>query len=355
MNTENVSGYLAVTDPTVNEDYPEKTHEIIVRGETIHVTFKLGEKKILPFEQAIKFQKAGFPVEDAEGNGIDLPVVPSDSVVASLNKDECVARFSELKTDALKVRAAQKAGGELYLDATEEDRKEIIAFLIGTESDTIDDEDDLIEDEEEGGDEIDVSDAPSPEEEAAATAADEQAKRIGALIEKYGAVRWDNDPAADGAPFDQVIVSFFGGEDGNTLLAHGTVAKLEAEPVPSAEPTPDTSTAEGQEGQPSEEPATDTAGAEGTAPAETDTNTSDGQPDAEEAPAEGNVGDTTFTLDQVEGATDEAMRLAAEHGIALQDVTGTGEDGNILVGDVEAYIEKNFPKDGEAEAKPDAE
>lgn len=46
------------------------------------------------------------------------------------------------------------------------------------------------------------------------------------------------------------------------------------------------------------------------------------------------------------------MRLAVENGIDLKDVEGTGEDGNVLVGDVETYIEKNFPK---AEGQPDAE
>lgn len=38
-------------------------------------------------------------------------------------------------------------------------------------------------------------------------------------------------------------------------------------------------------------------------------------------------------------ATDAAVELAAEHGIDMADVEGTGEDGRILKSDVEAAVE----------------
>ena len=38
-------------------------------------------------------------------------------------------------------------------------------------------------------------------------------------------------------------------------------------------------------------------------------------------------------------ATDAAVELAAEHGVILADIEGTGEDGRVLVGDVRRYIE----------------
>ena len=43
--------------------------------------------------------------------------------------------------------------------------------------------------------------------------------------------------------------------------------------------------------------------------------------------------------DEVE-ATDEARELAAEHGLDLATVAGSGKDGRVLVGDVRALIEE---------------
>jgi pyruvate/2-oxoglutarate dehydrogenase complex dihydrolipoamide acyltransferase (E2) component len=53
----------------------------------------------------------------------------------------------------------------------------------------------------------------------------------------------------------------------------------------------------------------------------------------------------TFTLEEVEGATDSAIRLASENGIDINDVVGTGKDGNVLKKDVEDYIEANKPEE----------
>lgn len=39
-------------------------------------------------------------------------------------------------------------------------------------------------------------------------------------------------------------------------------------------------------------------------------------------------------------ATDAARELAAEHGIDLDDVEGTGDDGRVLKGDVAALIDE---------------
>jgi pyruvate/2-oxoglutarate dehydrogenase complex dihydrolipoamide acyltransferase (E2) component len=47
------------------------------------------------------------------------------------------------------------------------------------------------------------------------------------------------------------------------------------------------------------------------------------------------------TLDQAPDApvaTEAAMALAAEHGVDLREVEGTGEDGRVLVADVEAVL-----------------
>ncbi len=47
----------------------------------------------------------------------------------------------------------------------------------------------------------------------------------------------------------------------------------------------------------------------------------------------------TFTVDEVLSASDAAIKLASENDVELENVTGTGKDGNITKGDVEAYIE----------------
>jgi hypothetical protein len=58
--------------------------------------------------------------------------------------------------------------------------------------------------------------------------------------------------------------------------------------------------------------------------------------DENEAAAE-----STFTVKEILAATDEAIALAAQHGIDLKLVTGTGKDGNIKKSDVANYIEAN--------------
>jgi hypothetical protein len=209
MDTTTDQKFLRVIDSSVTEEYPKRVHEIVLNGTIIEVPFTLGVPTILPFEQGIKFMKDGFKVEATDGSSLDLPVIPTDNVVASLAKDECVAKFSELRIGALKLRAAQRHGGEIFASCTDQDRKELVSFLsdskIGedeTVADTVDGEDDLIDDEDE----------------------------------------------------DET---------------------------------------------------------------------------------------STFTVDEVQTATDGAIALLADYGIELSAVTGTGKNGNVLVGDVKDYIEKN--------------
>lgn len=55
-------------------------------------------------------------------------------------------------------------------------------------------------------------------------------------------------------------------------------------------------------------------------------------------PDETAVEELTDEIDFEDFATDDARALAAEHGIDLLDVEGTGKDGRILVRDVKALI-----------------
>jgi len=122
---------LLVVDSSVTEEVTERTHEIIVGGELIPVTFKHGEDTILPFEQGVKFMSDGFTVTECDGLELALPAVASDNVAAQISSDECIAKYTELNINSLKLRAAQKEGGEIYLDADDADREDIIAFIVG--------------------------------------------------------------------------------------------------------------------------------------------------------------------------------------------------------------------------------
>ncbi len=142
--------FLEVIDSSTTETHRERTHDIIVNGEVIPITFVFGKRTILPFEQGIKFMKDGFEVKEVDGDSLELPAVASENVQFQLKKDECVAKYTELTLSALKLRAAKKNGGEMYLDATDEDREDIISFITGEELHTVIDK--------EPDDEIDIED-----------------------------------------------------------------------------------------------------------------------------------------------------------------------------------------------------
>lgn len=363
-------GFLVI-DSSVNEDNPVREHEIIVKGQIIPVVFRLGEPKILPFEHAMKFMKDGFTVKEVNGSDINLPAVPTDSVSAQLAPDETVAKYSELTFSALKLRAAQKSDGDIYLEAKEEDRLEIISFLMGevpaVEVDTVE------ADDGDRSEEIDVTEpkiTPDP---------DALAKKIDGIIRHFGE-GLENVTSREVGEHNGAIVYAIVHVDpdaGEKVLVQGTLAELHQATIegknagrfnsdqdakaPVVEPVGDEDVAnaladegtepnspDGEEGQAHDHPPAPEADTDEVATDETvaEGNEEEGEADAEEP---------TFTIDEVEGATDEAMRLAVENGIDLKDVEGTGENGNVLVGDVEAYIEKNFPKEGEAVATPDAE
>ena len=60
-----------------------------------------------------------------------------------------------------------------------------------------------------------------------------------------------------------------------------------------------------------------------------------------------------YTLAQILKASDAAIKLAEEEGVDLKLVTGTGKDGNVTKGDVEAYLKALKADDG-ANADDDA-
>lgn len=171
---ENQNKFLRVIDSSCTNECPERTHTIVVHGSRVVVTFKLGTETILPFEQGIKFMIDGFTVEEVDGNVLDLPAVASESVLPLLANDECVAKYSELSTSALKLRAAAKSGGEIYLGSSDDDRNLIVSFLSGNlpELPTDPQNDEVSEDDEDHeGDGLDenIVDAETDKKEEAPT------------------------------------------------------------------------------------------------------------------------------------------------------------------------------------------
>lgn len=131
MNEENKDKFLRVIDSSCTAVSPERIHTIRVNGEKLAVAFRYGEETILPFEQGVKFMIDGFRVEEVDGSSLSLPAVAPEHIAVQLDKDQCVAKFSELTLPALKLRAAAKPGGEIFLEAEETDKSDVIAFLMG--------------------------------------------------------------------------------------------------------------------------------------------------------------------------------------------------------------------------------
>ncbi len=299
---------LLVIDSSVNEENPKRVHEVIIEGEIEEVKFSLDEPTVLPFKVGVKFMKDGFTVREATGEDIVLPAVATDNVAAQIASDECVAKYSELTFSALKIRAAQEVDGEIYLDADEEDRQDIINFLCGEPPESLIDDESFIEDADEVVTDEDPVVTIDPVDQSSEG---DQVPVAGpeASEEELDAEELETDEGNEGSPEEN-------GEASN-------------DPIPDSDPLGD-----------------DGENAHGIGP---DVGNGDNPDYVAVDPAQkGSETQTeeTFTLDEVESSTDAALRLAVENGIDIADVTGTGDDGNVLVGDVEAYIE-TLPKEDE--------
>lgn len=156
--TKDSAKLLRVTDSSCTAETPVREHDVFVRGVLTRTVFKLGEELLLPFEHGIKFMLDGFKVEEADGRTLDLPAVTKEHIRAELAPDQVIANLSELTLASLKLRAGQKKGGEIFLDAGDDVRNDIIDFLLNkapaTASEepveTVDGEDDLVEHDDEG-------------------------------------------------------------------------------------------------------------------------------------------------------------------------------------------------------------
>lgn len=165
--TKDSAKFLRVTDSSCTAESPERTHDVFVRGTLTRTIFTLGKEVILPFEHAIKFMIDGFKVEEVDGRTLNLPAVTKESIRSELAADQVIAYLSELTLASLKLRAGQKQGGEIFLDADDSARGDLIDFILGkppgSAADepikTVDGEDDLVDDE---GDDDDITPPKKP-------------------------------------------------------------------------------------------------------------------------------------------------------------------------------------------------
>lgn len=152
--TKDSAKFLRVTDSSCTAESPERVHDVFIRGVLIRTVFKFGEELVLPFEHGIKFMLDGFKVEETDGTAVNLPAVASEIAKATLAVDQVVANLSELTVASLKIRAGQKPGGEVFLDAEDDARGDLIDFIIGKppagvadKVEIIDGQDDLVDHE----------------------------------------------------------------------------------------------------------------------------------------------------------------------------------------------------------------
>jgi len=119
---------LHVIDHSATQEYPVRTHEIVVGGKIVPITFEYGKDTFLPYEQAVKFMHEGFSVMEPGGSPMAPPPKTDETIRFRIREDEVVARYDELTDSAIRQRAVAKIDGEKFL-VGELNRSEAIDFL----------------------------------------------------------------------------------------------------------------------------------------------------------------------------------------------------------------------------------
>lgn len=121
---------FAVTDSSATTNNRKRTHDIIIDGDIKSVDFEYNKPTMLPFAEAMKFQKEGFVVKDEDGNIILAPTEMSIDSMTQFGPDKVVAHLHELTQESLYARAATLPGGEDFNPRAA--KGELIAFLTST-------------------------------------------------------------------------------------------------------------------------------------------------------------------------------------------------------------------------------
>jgi hypothetical protein len=121
-----------VIDTCIKPGGPDRTHEIMIEGRLVPITFAYGKALELPEPTARKFVpiQEGFEVLDEQGKRV-LPTIPvthgyGDSQ-AKLEDDQCIARLAELNLPALLERAWVLPGGEAFTAKSK--REDVVGFI----------------------------------------------------------------------------------------------------------------------------------------------------------------------------------------------------------------------------------
>jgi hypothetical protein len=120
-----------VYDTSATAQNPVRIHDLVFDGVVEQVRFTYGEATKLPLSKALKFQKAGFVVKDAEDVLIPTPSETPETVKTQLKVGEIIARYEELTNEALLLRVAILPGGEAFTRSSK--KKELVDFLIESE------------------------------------------------------------------------------------------------------------------------------------------------------------------------------------------------------------------------------
>lgn len=116
-----------VVDSSCTSQYPSRIHDINIEGKIKQVKFAYGDKTLLPFAEAMKFQRDGFEVLDDKGAAMPRAADTPMEIAVRLAPDQVIARLSELTADALYARAVTLPGGEKFKANTSKDT--LIGFL----------------------------------------------------------------------------------------------------------------------------------------------------------------------------------------------------------------------------------
>lgn len=116
-----------VIDSSCTASQPSRIHDMVIEGRVKQVVFQYGAKTMLPYAEAMKFQKEGFEVQDEKGVVVQrAPETPMETAI-KLKADEVIANLSELSADALYARAVALPDGEKFKPKSS--KESMIAFL----------------------------------------------------------------------------------------------------------------------------------------------------------------------------------------------------------------------------------
>lgn len=127
----NETKFFNVYDTSATAQNPVRIHDLVFDGIVEQVKFNYGEATKLPLAKALKFQKAGFLVKDADDVLIPTPSETPETVKTQLKEGEIIARYEELTNEALLLRVAILPGGEAFTRASK--KKELVDFLVVAE------------------------------------------------------------------------------------------------------------------------------------------------------------------------------------------------------------------------------